>query len=98
MTLFRVKPWQFKGRRMERNAPRGYRCDGTCTHPQLNIGTKTSLCTVCHETFSTSSNFDVHRKDGWCVNPATVGLRLNKHGHWGFTMDEGELNRLRSFS
>lgn len=94
MTLFRTKPWEFKGRRMERNAPRGYRCDSTCTHPVPAQGRKTCLCTVCHETFSTPRNFDRHRSDGWCLNPASAGMRRGSNGHW---VEEGDPSALSSF-
>jgi hypothetical protein len=90
----RVKPWQFRGRRMERNAPRGYRCDQTCAHPLPAQGTKTCLCTVCHEVFSTPNNFDRHRRDGWCLAPSSVGLRTNERGIWVGDTSPEELNRL----
>lgn len=80
--LVRVKPWEFKGRRMERNAPTGRRCDDTCTHRMPAQGTKVCLCTVCHELFSTPNNFTKHRKDGWCENPAMLGMKLNEYGTW----------------
>jgi hypothetical protein len=76
------KPWHFRGRRMERNAPSGRRCDETCTHWTPAQNTKTCLCTVCHEVFSTPNNFDRHRNDGWCLNPGSVGLRTNENGVW----------------
>ena len=87
--MVRVKPWMIKGRRMERNAPQGYRCDSTCTHPTPQLNTKTSLCPVCHETFSTPRNFDTHRKDGWCLDPATVGLVRGANEHWVQAWPEG---------
>lgn len=80
--MVRVKPWMIKGRRMERNAPQGYRCDSTCTHPVPQMGTKVCLCTVCHEVFGTPANFDRHRKDGWCQNPEELGLIIGERGFW----------------
>ena len=77
-----LKPWEYTGRKMERNAPSGRRCDDTCTHWTPRAGTKTCLCPVCHEVFSTPSNFDRHRKDGWCLRPSSVGLKTNEIGIW----------------
>jgi len=42
---------------------------------------KRCKCAACHEVFSTTSNFDRHRKgrhgvDRHCVNPDDVGLRI----------------------
>lgn len=95
MTLFRTKPWEFVGRRMERNAPRGYRCDETCTHKAPTPNSKMCLCPVCHELFSTPRNFDRHRDSGWCLEPATVGLRKNEHGVWVVESTPEEIERLR---
>ena len=39
-------------------------------------------CTSCHRTFSTVSNFDRHRKDGVCKNPARLGMKQNSRGTW----------------
>lgn len=41
-------------------------------------------CPTCHETFSTVGNFDAHRKDGKCHNPARVkpAQRLDDRGVW----------------
>lgn len=51
-------------------------------------GTSASHCTVCHQTFSVDSNADRHRKGTHspdtrhCVDPASVGLVLNRLGRW----------------
>jgi hypothetical protein len=37
-------------------------------------------CGACHETFTTPSNFDRHRKDGQCQPPANVGLVASDRG------------------
>lgn len=95
MTLFRTKPWLFKGRKMERNAPKAYRCDETCSH--IKPSDSNCLCTVCHEVFKTISWFDAHRSEGWCLDPASVGLVQRPNGLWGGPpMDPAVLNRLRS--
>ena len=94
MILFSAKPWHFKGRKMERNAPKGRRCDETCTHPAPSANSKMCLCSVCHEVFGTPNNFDRHRQDGWCLDPAALGLRLTETGVWREAMDPDRLNRL----
>jgi hypothetical protein len=40
-------------------------------------GTGTAHCASCHRTFSAVSGFDTHRRNGTCVDPATVGLVHN---------------------
>jgi hypothetical protein len=90
-----VKPWEFKGRRTERNAPRGRRCDELCTHPNLRQGASTALCTVCHEVFGAVTNFDRHRKDGWCLSPFDLGMRTNERGVWVVPMSPDAKSRLR---
>lgn len=39
-------------------------------------------CTVCHATFSTPANFDLHRRYGRCTDPAERGLVSNDRGIW----------------
>lgn len=60
-------------------------------------GTKQSMCTRCHEVFSTPANFDRHhiptsRKPTGplttCIDPATVGLALNRFGVWVMSDDD----------
>lgn len=41
-------------------------CDGIFT------GIKTAHCTVCHATFTTPGNFDLHRSRGDCLDPAMM--------------------------
>lgn len=95
MVLFTVKPWDFRGRRTERNAPIGRKCDETCTHVRPTAGTAISLCSVCHEVFSTVGNFDRHRSAGWCQEPSSVGLSLSEHGYWRVPMPDDALARLK---
>jgi hypothetical protein len=96
-----VKPWEYVGRRMERNAPIGRRCDETCEHPAVTQGTSVCLCMTCHEVFSCLRNFDAHRKDGWCLDPRTLKkpMTLNGRGVW-IVQASGEalerLERMRS--
>ena len=51
-------------------------------------GHSASGCPTCGEVFSTTANFDKHRKgthgvDRHCVNPESVGLvQGGRHGYW----------------
>ena len=85
---------------MERNAPIGRKCDGTCTHPAPSLNTSVSLCSVCHEVFSCLTNFDAHRHEGWCMNPTELRkpMRKNARGIWIVPADEDKrevLERMR---
>lgn len=95
MVLFTVKPWDFRGRRTERNAPIGRKCDETCTHVKPSLNTGISLCSVCHEVFSTVRNFDRHRTAGWCQEPSSVGLQLSENGTWKLPIPPENLEALR---
>lgn len=92
--LFHGKPWEYRGRKMERNAPRGTRCTPGCAHPRPTLNTDTALCTVCHESFRTVRNFDRHRRDGWCLDPSSIGLRKSAIGHWVAEVPPEDLERL----
>ncbi len=94
MTLFRTKPWEFVGRRTERNAPKGYRCDETCTHPKPSM--HNALCTVCHTCFKSVAGFDRHRDNGWCLEPSTIGLEPNENGFWRVPLTPAQIERLRT--
>ncbi|MCL4780333.1 MAG: hypothetical protein KJ049_09090 [Gammaproteobacteria bacterium] len=43
---------------------------------------KRCCCRGCGEYFSTVANFDKHRRNGACVDPATVGLLVDHRGIW----------------
>lgn len=76
-----MKPWEFRGRKMERNAPTGTLCNRsgcTATRPTPSQ----AHCTVCHETYGGVSGFDMHRRDGWCLNPKSLGMMTDYHGVW----------------
>lgn len=94
---FLVKPWEFRGRRTERNAPRGTRCHEVgCT--SVKPTPAQAKCTVCHEVFGGVTLFDRHRNDGWCVNPADLGFHLTDKGVWRMPLTEQDresLARLR---
>lgn len=93
--LFQGKPWEFRGRRMERNAPRGTRCSPGCTH--VKPSGAEALCTVCHEVFARPGNFDKHRSDGWCLDPRSLGLVANEEGVWRGTMAPEKILALRGY-
>ena len=65
------------------------------------LGTERCECPTCHEVFSTTNNFDRHRKgahgsDRHCVDPASVGLVIgvsSKGTYWKKAGD-GALNAL----
>lgn len=49
----------------------------------------------CHRTFSSVSGFDRHRRDGQCVDPATVGLvEVTRSGwtRWQFPGPEEKIS------
>lgn len=76
-----MKPWEFRGRKTERNAPQGTLCSRSgCAAPRPTPSQ--AHCTVCHETFGGVTGFDKHRKDGWCQNPASVDLVADDRGIW----------------
>lgn len=55
-------------------------------------GNERSHASCCHETFSSLTAFDRHRKGGQCNDPASVGLvaRAKPYGTlWGFPAPEG---------
>lgn len=55
-------------------------CTSECPTPPQN--TAVCHCGSCHETFSTVANFDRHRVNFECVDPATKGMRLDSRGRW----------------
>lgn len=40
-------------------------------------GARTAHCGSCCETFSGETTFNRHRRDGKCLNPATLGMTLD---------------------
>lgn len=73
-----IKPWRRTGRKTERNAPTGTRCDSRCVRPTPSQ----AHCAVCGETFGGVWNFDRHRKDGWCLNPESLSMTPDHRGVW----------------
>lgn len=51
---------------------------GGCTNTWTGIAM--AHCASCHGSFSVVSNFDKHRRNGKCLDPAVVGLELRTNG------------------
>lgn len=56
-------------------------CTDTC--PDLRERRSYAHCSVCHRTFTGVRNFDMHRRVGTCVDPASRNM-TDKNGAWGF--------------
>lgn len=69
-----------------RDAPTWTQCGPDCVRPTPNQ----AHCPVagCHRTFGGVSNFDKHRRNGWCLDPATLGMTLNGAGIWRIPMPD----------
>jgi hypothetical protein len=39
-------------------------------------------CTSCHRTFGGLTGFDMHRKDGKCLDPQDLGMKITEAGIW----------------
>src|SRR5579859_2247447 len=50
--------------------------------PKLPPRTNRCLCSECGRYFGGADGFTRHRVNFQCVDPATVGLRLNSRGYW----------------
>lgn len=86
-----IAPWStLVSKRTSRNLPLGGRCDSTCRKPNGNQ----AHCTVCGITTGTVRNFDLHRKNGWCINPEDLGMHLNAIGVWTFPMSQERREQL----
>jgi hypothetical protein len=53
-------------------------------------------CSVCHRTFSGVGPFDQHRRDGRCIDPATLGMAPNGHGVWRNLIPDAKREQLRA--
>lgn len=54
--------------------PVGSPCSGWCRLPEQ--GSPHCHCSVCHCTFRNESTFKDHRSDGYCLDPAEIGLEV----------------------
>jgi hypothetical protein len=50
-------------------------------------------CGSCHATFGGVYGFDRHRRDGHCVAPETVGMKL-RDGVWRMPISQADHDRL----
>lgn len=65
-------------------------CDATCKRPARSQ----AHCTVCHLTFVDVHGFGAHRRGGWCLDPATIGL-VELDEVWRTDVDAGHRTPLR---
>lgn len=76
-----------RGQRAHEDLPFGHGCGARWS------GANTSHCARCHRTFSGVAGFDDHRKDGQCLDPATVGMSLldgRSYPVWGFPLEPAD--------
>lgn len=76
----------------EREAPVG---SASCKCGRRWVGLRECHCTVCHRQFSTIDNFDAHRVDERCIDPAQARVKgdalRDKKTVWGVIyVREGE--------
>lgn len=55
---------------------------GEGSDPKLPPGTNHCLCSACGRYFGGADGFTRHRVNFKCVDPATLGLTLNRRGYW----------------
>lgn len=73
-------------RHQNATAPIGSKCRPDCRQPSASQ----AHCSGCHRTFGGVTYFDAHRCNGWCLNPADLGL-VERDGLW--TTPEGHQRR-----
>jgi hypothetical protein len=80
-----------RGTRAPEDLPFGCRCGARWA------GSGTAHCAAqCHRTFSGAGPFDAHRRDGKCLDPATIGMSLvggRAYECWGHPMETPEVGR-----
>jgi hypothetical protein len=81
------------GARYNAQRPSITKCGPDCKQPTA----AQAHCTApgCHRTFGGVSNFDRHRDDGRCLNPAPLGM-VERDGVWRTPMPEDVAERLRA--
>lgn len=67
---------------------------GWCGKTWTQRGNSTSHCAECHQTFSTLSLFDKHRKDGAC-HRLTGNQKQDEEGVWWTPQGLANLRRLQ---
>ena len=82
MTASGQRPASLLGRRDFEDLPHGCRCGARWA------GSTTAHCGAqCHKIFSGVTAFDAHRRNGVCLDPATVGMSLvpgRAYECWGY--------------
>lgn len=53
-------------------------CTPTCVRPTPSQ----AHCAVCHLTYGGVYGFDAHRRDGRCLDPASLGMAPDDSGVW----------------
>ena len=53
-------------------------CTNTCIAPSPT----NAHCGACHRTFGSVTGFDRHRRNGECVDPATLPMHTDARGVW----------------
>lgn len=71
--------------------PIGSKCRPDCKRPTP----AQAHCSVCHQTFGGVHNFDRHRDDGWCLEPATLGM-VQREQVWRTPMAEDVAEKFRA--
>lgn len=70
------------------------RCSDTCVRPTPSQAHCAAL--GCHQTFGGVRGFDEHRKDGRCLNPASLGMVRSDLGIWRTPMSDEARERLEA--
>lgn len=78
--------------RVHAHGPSWTKCQPDCITPSPHQ----AHCTVCHLTFGGVSGFDDHRKDGWCIDPTTLGMTQNERGIWRRPMSDEDRERFEA--
>lgn len=76
---------------LERDMPMP--CLPDCT---TGISPNQAHCTICHNTFSSVTGFDRHRKAGACLDPRTLGMSLNARNIWRTPMTPEQVEALKA--
>lgn len=71
--------------RYDRDGASRQRCDDTCVRPTPS---QAHCAGGCHRTFGGITGFDHHRRDGRCIDPATLGMALTDVGIWRVPMSD----------
>jgi hypothetical protein len=68
----------------------------TCTNDCRRPTPAQAHCGACHRTFGSASGFDKHRRDGQCLDPATLKVPMTEtDGIWRWPLTDDARSRLR---